>query len=79
MFQWGRRVVFQLGGASVLSEGCTPLGDIGFDGGFLKNRRMWGRPLLPPLPHPLWETQNGKPRLGRSGGMKECLKSTLQI
>ena len=34
MFQWGRRVVFQLGGASVLSEGCTPLGDIGVDGGF---------------------------------------------
>ena len=58
MFQWGRRVVFQLGGASVLSEGCTPLGDIGFDGGFLKNRRMWGRPLLPPS-----RIHYGKPRM----------------
>ena len=79
MFQWGRGVIFQLGRASILSEGCTPLEDIGFDVGFLKNRRMWGRPFLPFLPHPLWETQNSKPRLGGSGGMKECLKSTLQI
>ena len=33
MFQWGKGVVFQIGGASILSEGCTALGDIGFDGG----------------------------------------------
>ena len=65
MFQWGKGVVFQIGGASILSEGCTALGDIGFDGG------------VSPPPDPLWETQNGKPRLGGSGGMKECLKSTL--
>ena len=33
MFQWGKGVVFQIGGASILSEGCTALWDIGFDGG----------------------------------------------
>ena len=47
--------VFQMEGASFLSGGCGPWCGIGFDGEgregtFEKNRRMGGRPLIPPLP-----------------------------